>query len=117
MYAICIYALIKDDFDLFDVLVICEDEHFLRVKKYLDILFKSDLEYSSKKIMSLIKLRKLTGDKKLRSYADGIARAYRRRALKNLVKQQEGVSLNPIKINYAEINSLLKIIENKVNGE
>lgn len=111
LYAICIYYLIKEDLDLFDVLVICGDEHFPRVKKYLNCLFNNNQDYNDKKILSIAELRKLTGDKKLRSYADGVARSYRRRALKSLYKRQEGVSLNIVKINYNNIKSLLEKIK------
>lgn len=116
LYAICIYSLIKENLDSFDILVICEDEDFSKVKEYLNILFKNNKDYLSKEIISLIMLRKLTGDEKLRSYADGMARSYRRRALKQLAKRQEGISLNPIKINYLDIKLLLEKIKNEVSG-
>lgn len=39
VYAICIYFLIKDDLNKFDVLIICNDELFFHVKEHLDKLF------------------------------------------------------------------------------
>jgi hypothetical protein len=106
VYAICIYYLIFDKLDIFDVLVICGDEKFALVKKYLNLLFKSNSEYLSKKVISIAELRKISGDEKLKSYADNSARAYRRRALKSLRRQQEGQSIVPIRINF-------KLIKNK----
>lgn len=108
MYALCIYLLIKNDFDLFDVLVICGDEPVPKVKENLKKLFDKNSEYFNKKVMSITELRKLTGNQKLRSYADGVARSYRRRALKNPAKQQEGISLNIVKVNYKIIEELWK---------
>ncbi len=109
LYAICIYFLINDDFDLFDVLVICGDEPIPKVKNHLKKFFEKDSEYFNKKVMSISELRKLTGNNKLRSYADGVARSYRRRALKNKAKQQEGVNLNIVRINYKIVEDLWKI--------
>lgn len=108
MYAICIYLLVKDDFDLFDVLVICGDEPVPKVKKHLKKLFEKNSEYLTKDVISITELRKLTGNYKLRSYADGAARSYRRRALKNKARQQEGISLNAVKINYKIVEELWK---------
>ena len=39
LYAICIYYLIKDDYDLFETLIICGDEDFNSVRDYLELLF------------------------------------------------------------------------------
>lgn len=103
LYAICIYYLIKDDLDIFDILVICGDEDFSRTKKYLDILFFDNSKYHSKKVISLYELRELTGKKKLKSYADNLSRSYRKRALKSYVIRQKGVILNNIRIGYKEI--------------
>ena len=99
-YAICIYYLIKDKFDIFDILVICGDEKFSSVKKYLKLLFKDKKEYSKKEVISIGKLRKITGNEKLKSYADKMANSYRKRALKSKIRQQKGTPLNIIKVNY-----------------
>lgn len=107
LYAICIYYLIRDNLADFDVLIICNDEVFLYVKKYLDILFKDYEKYSEKIISCLAKLRKITGNKKLRSYADNIANTYRRKVFFGLVRQQKGIPLNIVKINYSKINKKL----------
>lgn len=103
LYAICIYYLIKDDLNYFDNLVICNDELYGRIKKYLDLLFKGNNKYLSKFITSLSELRKITGDSKVRSYADNIANTYRKKALKLLRRRQRGVPLNLIEINYQKI--------------
>lgn len=108
VYALCIYLLVKDNLNLFDVLVICGDEPVPKVKKHLGRFFEKDSEYFNKKVMSITELRELTGNNKLRSYADGVARSYRRRALKNKARQQEGISLNPIRINYKIVEELWK---------
>jgi len=116
LYAICIFYLIKDDLDLFDTLIICGDEHFLFVKEHLSILFEEDSTYHSKIIMSIAELREITGNPKLRSYADGVARSYRRRALKCLARQQQGTTLNIVKINYNSIRILWEEIDNKIKS-
>lgn len=109
LYAVCIYYLIKDNLDLFDILVICGDEDFTVTKLYLDLLFSHNLEYKNKKVISVYELREISGKKKLKSYADNVARSYRRRALKSLARRQKGIILNPLKINYKLIKE--KIIE------
>jgi len=113
IYAICIHYLIKDDLAIFDKLVICGDEDYKRTKKYLDGLFEGDKEYSKKEIMSLYELRKTTGKKKLKSYADNAARAYRRRGLKSFARRQKSVQLNVVEINYKRIKEKWMEIERK----
>jgi len=115
MYAIAIYFLIKEDLDQFSVLVICGDENFNYTKRYLDLLFENNSEYSKKKIYSIYELRKITGKDKLKSFADNISRSYRKRALKTLRKRQEGKNLNIVKISYKDINNKWKEIEEKIN--
>src|SRR3989344_1124173 len=39
LYAVCIYSLIEGSLNDFDILVICGDERFDKVKIYLDALF------------------------------------------------------------------------------
>ena len=102
-YAIFIYYLIKDYLDIFDILVICNDENVNKVKKYLQSMFQNDNKFSEKEIYSIRELRILTGDHKLRSYANNIANSYRRRGLKKLQRQQKGIPLNLLKINYRMI--------------
>ncbi len=102
IYAICIYKLIKEDLDLFDILVICADEDIDYVKHYLNVLFKDDERYSKKEIISVFELRQITGVH-IKSYAHGVANFYRQRALKSLFRQQTGTSLNIIKIGFDEI--------------
>jgi len=112
VYAICIYYLIKDNLQDFDVLVICGDEHINKVKDSLDYLFRASLEYRNKTIMGIGELRDITGNKKLKSFADGIANIYRRKALKPLYRQQRGVKLNIAPINYSKIKEKLEELEN-----
>ena len=121
LYAICIYFLIKDDLELFDILVICGDEDIWRVKEYLYLLFLHNKKYSEKIIIGIGELREITGNKRLRSYADNAARSYRKRVFRSLNRQQKGLFLNPIKITYkmicekwAEIDENLK---HSVSGE
>ena len=68
LYAICIYYLIHEDLNLFDVLVICGDENFNSVKRDLGLLFLESSDYFKKKIISIYELREITGKKKLKSY-------------------------------------------------
>ena len=113
LYSICIYYLIYDRLDSFDNLVICNDENYMRVKKYLDILFSKNKKYVSKFITSLNKLREISGDSKIRSYADNIANTYRRKSLKPLRRRQKGILLNIVKINYQKIKKKLEEINKK----
>ncbi len=120
LYAISIFLLIKDDLELFDTLVICGDECIVYVKEYLALLFDENSDFFNKKVMSISELRKITGNEKLRSYADGLAKSYRKRALRCLARQQEGIELNPVRIDYKLIVSLWKKIDakiKKVSGE
>ncbi len=112
LYAICIYYLIEGKLELFDNLVICNDEDFKLVKKYLDLLFGDNASYGSKDVACIGDLRGMLGDSKIRSYADNIANIYRKKTLKPLRRQQKGVSLNVCDINYKKIE--LKI--NEVKG-
>jgi hypothetical protein len=114
LYAVCIYYLIKDKLELFDNLVICNDEDFRSVKKYLDLLFGDNASYGSKDIACIGDLRGILGDSKVRSYADNIANVYRRKALKPLRRRQRGIALDICGINYKKIE--LKINEIKGVG-
>lgn len=114
LYAICIYYLIRDKLDSFDNLVTCNDENYLYVKEYLDLLFLENKKYPSKYITSLSRLRKLAGDAKIRSYADNTANIYRRKALKPLRRIQKGVKLSIVKINYQKIKEKWIEINNKI---
>ena len=109
LHAVCIYHLIRDELDSFDNLVICNDESYFDVKRYLDILFLDNEKYLSKFITSLSKLREITGDAKIRSYADGIANVYRRKALKPIRRRQKGVLLDIVQINYKMIKEKLEV--------
>jgi hypothetical protein len=114
IYAICIYFLIKDDLHLFDELIICGDEDFFSVKKYLILLFQDNRNFFSKSIKSVCQLRVETGDKNLKSYADDIAYSYMKRALRSIVRRQKGVPLNVIKITYEMFCNKWMEIEEKM---
>jgi hypothetical protein len=111
IYAIAIYYLIREDLELFDILVICGDEKFSDVKNFLGILFNGNKIYSEKQVISIGELRIITANKKLTSYADKISGSYRRRGLKSLKRRQEGVNLNPLKITFKMISDKLYEIE------
>jgi hypothetical protein len=101
--AIYIYYLIKEDFDLFDNLIICDDEIYAEVKKYLDSLFEKNKIYINKFITSLHKFREMLGNPKIRSYADNIANIYRKKAPKPPRRQQKGIPLNLVEVNYQKV--------------
>ena len=103
LHAICIYYLICNELDNFDNLVICNDELYSKVKNYLDFLFNGNSKYSSKLIISLSRLREISGDNKIRSYADNVANIYRKKGLKPLTRKQRGVKLNLIDLGYQRI--------------
>ena len=113
LYAICIYYLIKDNLMDFDVLVICNDENFIYVKLYLDLLFDESQLYKSKYITNISELRAITGNKKLRSFANNTSNIYRRKGLKNLQRQQKGVPINVIRVTYQEIKDKWEEINKK----
>lgn len=113
VHAICIYYLIREELDSFDNLVICNDEEYLKVKACLDFLFRGNKRYSSKLITSLGKLREISGDSKIRSYADNTANIYRRKALKPIRRKQRGVSLNLVKVNYRGIKDKWEELKGK----
>ena len=102
-YAICIYYLVKDSLKDFDTLIICNDECFLEVKLYLEQLFADNKEYFRKRILGLSKFREITGDNKIRTYADRIAKVYGKKALLSIQRRQKGIVLNIIEINYSKI--------------
>jgi hypothetical protein len=114
IYAICIYYLIKDDLNIFDELIICNDEDFTSVKEYLSILFLDDPFYLEKSIKSIYQLRVETGNKHLRSYADDVAYSYMRRALKSIVRRQKGTPLNVIRVTYEMVKSKWLEIDDKL---
>lgn len=114
LYAICIYYLIKNDLHLFDTLIICNDEDFIPVRDYLDLLFSEDREFSKKEIISLSRVRKITGKEGLKSYAHNIANSYRRRVLKSVQRKQKGITLNQIFINYGLITEKWEEINKKM---
>src|SRR3989344_3264229 len=60
LYAICIYFLIEDKKDKIGSLIICNDEEFLYVKKYLIILLGDSHSFP---IISITNLRKKLGKK------------------------------------------------------
>ena len=111
LYAICIYSLIKDKLDLFDNLIACKDEDYVTMKKYLDSFFNGNEKYLSKNIMCIGDLRKISGDSKIRSYADGIANIYRKKGLKPIHRRQKGVELDICEINYKLIKELIEKIK------
>lgn len=115
VYAIVIYYIIKDDLDLFDDLIICGDEDFTSVKEYLFLLFREEEAFSPKEIKSIVHLREEIGDKNIRSYADGVASSYRKRALKSIARRQGGVPLNVVKITYQMFFDKWIEIEEKMN--
>ena len=112
--AICIYYLIKENLDIFDNLVICNDESYSNVKSYLDLLFNGNEKYFSKNITSLSELRRISGNSNIRSYADGIANTYRRKSSRPLRRQQKGVQLKVIEINYKKIKEKWEELNKKL---
>lgn len=117
LYAICIYFLIKEDLDKFDILVICSDEHIGYVREYLRLLFSEESRYSKKEVISIFELREITGNHKLRSYANNVANSYRRRVLKSKSRQQAGIPLNPVLINYRLISEKWIDIDEKIKNK
>lgn len=99
LYAICIWSVIKDDLNSIDLLVICDDAPFRNVKAYIEH-FVGD---KSLKMESISQHRQKLG-RKVKSLADGIAKSYRKRALK---PWRKGRKLNVVRVTYKEIIELL----------
>lgn len=116
IYAICIYFLIKDVLDEFDALVICNDENFVYVKGYLDLLFIDDKKFKFREVMSISDLRDITGIPNLKSQADSIVSSYRKRIFKSEWRQQIGRKLNPVEISFSMIYDKWKEIEDKMKN-
>lgn len=119
LYSICIYELIQDKLENFDVLVICGDENFEDVKKYLGLLFTENNRYNGKSIISIADLRTISGDPNLTSYADNIVNIYRKKALRVEYRRQKGIQLDTITINFKRISeqwNKLSQITNKKGG-
>ncbi|HNZ52077.1 MAG: hypothetical protein BWY36_00427 [Candidatus Diapherotrites archaeon ADurb.Bin253] len=116
IYAIVIYFLIKDKLNLFDDLIICNDEDFQSVKEYLYLLFQGDSDYLKKNVKSISELRVETGDKNLRSYADDIAYSYMKRALRSIARRQKGIPLNVLKITFDMFKEKWMEIERKIKA-
>ena len=100
LYAICIYFIIRDDIDGFKEIIICNDEDFDSVKRYLYILFGSK-RLSKINIQPIDYYRKVMG-KNVKSLADGKAESYRKRGLK-IKRWFRGTKLNVVEINFKDI--------------
>lgn len=115
LYASSIWKVIKDDLSSIDILIICNDAPFKEVKRYLKYFCKNQCP----EIYSIFEFREKL-NKNIKSLADNIAKAYRKRGLKPW--KRGGVKLNTIRISYAEflihLNELDKLDqENKSAGE
>ena len=108
LYAICIYFLIEDKKDKIGSLIICNDEEFLYVKKYLIILLGHNPSFH---ITSITDLRKKLG-KKVGSLADNFAEGYRKRAL-HRKKWGQGKKLNVVNITYSLMREKWDLLKEK----
>ncbi|MDO8563805.1 MAG: hypothetical protein Q7R87_02260 [Nanoarchaeota archaeon] len=99
LYAVCIYFLINNRLKDIETLIICLDEKFDYVKKFLVKLLGADS--SRINIISIIELRKKIG-KKIGSLADNMAECYRKRALKP-TRWEDGKNLNIVEVDYSMI--------------
>lgn len=94
LYAICIFLLLNCIKDKILTLVICNDEDFTAVNKFLvRLLCNPNFE-----IINISEFRKRTGQN-IGSLADNYAGIYRKRALKP-TKQIRGKELNVVLINF-----------------
>jgi len=107
IYAICIFLLIKDKLNEIKTLIICNDEKFELVKKYLVSLIGRMPPFQ---MISISNLRAKTGIKD--SLADNLAYSYRQRALK-FHRQNRGKKLEVVEIGYDLIEKHWK---NEVSG-
>lgn len=104
LYAICIYYLIRNNLEDIKRLIICNDEDFTYVKKYLSALLEETT--FSFDIVSITEFQRNLG-RKIKSLADNFARAYRKRGLKKH-RWNEGKRLNVIEITYNMIKDKWK---------
>jgi hypothetical protein len=98
LYAICIFYLIKDKLKDIKTLIICNDENFIYVKKYLEALLPPIISFN---IIDITEFQKIFG-RKIKSLADNKSKSYRKRALKQN-RWKHGPNLNVIEITYEMI--------------
>lgn len=110
LYAICIYLLVKEIRNSIKVLIICNDEDFDIVKRFLLLLLKN-LHLN---IISISEFRKELG-RNVGSLADNYANIYRRKALRPS-RFSRGKQLNVVKVNYSIIKQYWEELDkNKVS--
>jgi len=109
LYAIYIYFLIKVNLNDIRKLIICNDENFRIVKKYLLRLFKKENLQINFNIISIGKYRESLG-RRISSLADNYARVYARRALKP-TRWNCGKKINVVKLKYEMIENEWKQLE------
>jgi len=116
LYAIIIYLIIKDDLDVINNIIICDDQPFNYVRDNLDLLFFGNSNYDCIKVEPLGSIREKMG-KNIKSKAHGKSNSYRKRALK-IRKHNIGSKLNIVDVSYKQISDLwYKINKEKLNGE
>ncbi|MFA5887403.1 MAG: hypothetical protein WC852_01695 [Candidatus Nanoarchaeia archaeon] len=98
LYSICIYYLINDRLQSIGKLIVCNDENFYFVRKYLiSMIGKCPFP-----IISIIEYRKELG-RCIKSPADNFAAHYAKRGLSE-TKQGIGIKLNLVKITFSKVS-------------
>ncbi len=100
IYAVCIFMLIRNEIESIHEMIICGDEPFNKVKAYLI------------KLSGFKKIRIIQLDSNTKSLAHGKANAYRKRGLKEVL-WTKGIRLNVIKIEFKDMQKLLKEINKR----
>jgi hypothetical protein len=98
LYAICIFYLIIDKLNDIKNLIICNDENFGYVKKYLEALLPHPILFE---IIDITEFQNKLG-RKIKSLADNKSKSYRKRGLKEN-RWKQGPNLKVIEITYEMI--------------
>jgi hypothetical protein len=115
LYAICIFLLTEQDIERIEKMIICNDEPFFMVKRYLDMLFEKFPCYPQIQVENITKYREEVGKRKLKSSADKFANSYRKRGLKP-TQWYKGRQLRGLPVNYITIVALWIMLEKKKRG-
>ena len=102
VYAICIALVLKANKFEVNRLIICNDEDFRFVKKYLLGLLGNSMK--GIEIINISEFRKVLG-RKINSPADNFARCYRKRGF-SYTKRNYGKDINVVKITYHQFKEI-----------
>jgi hypothetical protein len=104
LYSILVFLILHKNIENVKKIVICNDYNFDKIDCYLRLLFLNYANYAKIEVMSIREYRSKLGFY-FESYADGVAKSYRKRGLKPK-RRETGKKLNYIEVKYQEIINL-----------